>query len=187
MTIQNPLYTNGINKKKGEEHLSKVHQPRQPEHGCQKPPPHFHQRRRKKFQHLERPNRIMLDNKRRIGERKSKICLFHYPHDKIPPQKKKKKQGEFKTLNITQKQPHKKPQRKTITNGPCKRKKERTRVVLEHRRTNRTITRTDCFEDENFESNRNFCKQKGKKENLQFLKQDLNLNRPNVSRIQSSN
>ncbi len=31
----------------------------------------------------------MLDNKRRIGERKSKICLFHYPHDKIPTKKKK--------------------------------------------------------------------------------------------------
>jgi hypothetical protein len=33
----------------------------------------------------------MLDNKRRIGERKNKICLFHYPHDKVPPQKKKTK------------------------------------------------------------------------------------------------
>jgi hypothetical protein len=84
-------------------------------------------------------NRIMLDNKRRIGERKSKICLFHYPHDKIPP-KKKNKANECKPLNTTQKQPHKKPQRKTITNGPCKRKKERTRVILEHRRTNRTTT-----------------------------------------------
>jgi hypothetical protein len=35
-------------------------------------------------------NRIMLDNKRRIGERKSQVCLFHYPHDKVLPQKKDK-------------------------------------------------------------------------------------------------
>ncbi len=64
-------------------------------------------------------NRIMLDNKRRIGERKSKICLFHYPHDKIPTKKK----DEFKPLNTTQKEPHKEPQRETITNGPATEKK----------------------------------------------------------------
>jgi hypothetical protein len=79
----------------------------------------------------------MLDKKRRIGERKSKICSFHYPPYKVPPQKIK---DEFKPLNTTQKQPHKEPQRETITNDPCKRKKERTRVILEHRRTNRNTT-----------------------------------------------
>lgn len=62
----------------------------------------------------------MLDNKRRIGERKSKICLFHYPHDNIPTKKKK---TNLKPLNTTQKEPHKEPQRETITNGPAKEKK----------------------------------------------------------------
>jgi hypothetical protein len=47
-------------------------------------------KKKKKIPKLQKTyNRIMLDNKRRIRERKSQICLFHYPHDKVPPPQKK--------------------------------------------------------------------------------------------------
>jgi hypothetical protein len=81
-----------------------------------KPPPRFHQRRRKKFQHLKRPITELCWTTNEESEKgKVKFAYFITRTTKSLPKKK----DEFKPLNTTQKE----PQRETITNGPAKEKK----------------------------------------------------------------
>jgi len=138
----------------------------------------------------------MLDNKRRIGERKSKICLFHYPHDKIPPKKNTNKAN----LKPSTQHNTKTTSQRTSTENYHQRlpqKKKRTHKGNSWTQKNKQDHNVNrLFRGWKFRIKAKFlqtkkAKRKKKKENLQFLntekKQDLNLNRPNVSRIQSSN